>query len=51
MELPELLKKIKEKMGFSEVDRLEEYDDDFETWLEVEKLRLYNGAKLKVTKK
>ena len=51
IELPELLKKLEEKTGCSEVAKLEEFDKDFQTWLEVEQLSLYDGAKLKVTKK
>ncbi len=54
MELPELLKRLEEKTGYSEVTKLEEFDEDFQTWLvitEREELNLYDGAKFKLMKK
>ena len=54
IELPDLLERLKEKTGYSAVAKLEEFDQHFQEWLlvtEMEELNLYNGAKLKVTKK
>ena len=54
MELPELLKSLKERTGCSEVAKLEQFDEDFQAWLainEKEELNIYSGAELKITRR